>query len=387
MKTALERWIRDFTHAARSLARAPGFTLIVAGTLALAIGASAAIFSIVNVVLLRPLPFPNADRLVHIASTAPGTDQPETFGVPDELYFEYRESVPGIEDQGLYGTGSSTTRADGQVDQLFLTQATPSFFTTLGAHALHGRLPNDDDDNRVVVISHWLWQAWFGSDPGVIGKSHSFANETRTIIGVMRPEFRFPDERVAFWIPLTLRAAAVTPGGFGPNLVARMAPGTSREGLVAQLQPLARRVQERLGGPPPYVRIMQNHRPVVTPLREHLVGNISTALWILLGAVGIVFLIACANVANLFTVRSENRRRDLAVRRALGDPHDLRRLFDGQAAEESQLDQVRMIGIQCSKACERLIKSDDVDRPLLHALDRVVQRNSSPALTIAPAPL
>jgi len=314
----LETWIRDFTHAGRSLARVPGFTLIVVVTLALAIGANAAIFSVVNAVLLEPLPFPQADRLVHIGGTAPGTDQPEELGVPDELYFEYHESVPGLDDLGLYGTGSSTTRAEGQVDQLFVTRATPSFFTTLGAQPLHGRLPTDKDDDGVVVISHWLWQTWFGSDPKVIGRSYHFAGGTRSVIGIMPPEFRFPDERVAFWVPLPLRAAKVTPGGFGPRVVARMAPGTDRAGLVAQLEPLARRVQERLGGPAPYVRIMERHRPVVKPLREHLAGAISTPLWILLGAVAIVFLIACANVANLFTVRAEGRRRDLAVRRALG---------------------------------------------------------------------
>jgi len=314
----LERWIRDFTHAARSLARAPGFTLVVATTLALAIGANVAIFSVVDAVLLEPLPFPHADRLVHIGGTAPGTDQPEELGVPDELYFEYRESVPGLEDIGLYGTGSSTTRAEGQVDQLFLTQATPSFFTTLGAQPLLGRLPTDADDNRVVVISHWLWRTWFGSDPSVINRSYSFAGETRTVIGVMKPEFRFPDERVAFWIPLTIRAAQVTPGGFGPRAVARMKAGTDRAALVAQLEPLARRVQQRLGGSASYARIMERHRPVVEPLREHLLGDITMPLWILLGTVAIVFLIACANVASLFTVRAENRRRDLAVRRALG---------------------------------------------------------------------
>jgi predicted permease len=314
----MERWIRDFRHAARSLGRAPGFTLVVVVTLALAIGANAAIFSVVNAVLLEPLPFPHADRLVHIAGTAPGTDQPEEFGVADELYFEYRESVPALEDIALYGTGSSTTRAEGQVDQLFVTQATPSFFTTLGAQPLHGRLPTDQDDSRVVVISHWLWRTWFGSDPEVINRSYTFANETRTIIGVMTPEFRFPDERVAFWVPMTIRAAQVTPGGFGPRVVARMKPGTDRATLVALLEPLARRVQQRLGGPAPYVRIMERHRPVVKPLREHLLGEISTPLWILLGTVGIVFLIACANVASLFTVRAENRRPDLAVRRALG---------------------------------------------------------------------
>ena len=314
----MERWLKDFTHAARSLGRAPGFTLVVVVTLALAIGANAAIFSVVNAVLLQPLPFPHADRLVYIGGTAPGSDQPAEFGVADELYFEYRETVPGIEDAALYGTGSSTTRAEGQIDQLFVTQATPSFFTTLGAQPLLGRLPTDADGGNVVVISHWLWRTWFGSDPSVINKSYTFANETRTVIGIMKPEFRFPDERVAFWVPMTIRAAQVTPGGFGPSAVARMKAGTDRAALVAQLEPLARRVQQRLGGPAPYARIMERHRPVVTPLREHLLGDISTPLWILLGTVGIVFLIACANVASLFTVRAENRRRDLVVRRALG---------------------------------------------------------------------
>ena len=174
--------------------------------------------------LLEPLPFPNADRLVHIGGTAPGTDQPEEFGVPDELYFAYRESVPGIEDAGIYGAGSSTTRAEGQVDQLFVTQATPSFFTTLGAVPLRGRLPADKDDGRVVVISHWLWRDWFNSDEKVIGRTYFFAGQNREVVGIMKPEFRFPDERVAFWVPLAIRAAQVTPGGFGPRMVARMKP-------------------------------------------------------------------------------------------------------------------------------------------------------------------
>ena len=178
MKAMLEKWIRDFTHAARSLARAPGFTLIVVATLALAIGANTAIFSVVNVVLLEPLPFPNADRLVHIGGTAPGTDQPEEFGVPDELYFEYRESVPGIEDIGIYGTGSSTTRAEGHVDQLFVTQATPSFFTTLGAQPLHGRLPTDEDDGQRRRHQP-LAVARAGSTPirRCIGRSYTFAGQ------------------------------------------------------------------------------------------------------------------------------------------------------------------------------------------------------------------
>jgi putative ABC transport system permease protein len=312
------KWTRDFAHAARSLARAPGFTAIVIATLALPVGASTAIFSLVHAVLLRPMPYPNADRLVDIGGTAPGTDQPAELGVPDELYLEYRDSAHGLEDIGLYGTGSSTTSAEGHVDQLFLTQATPSFFTTLGAHPLYGRLPTEQDDARVVVLSHWLWQTWFNSDQSVIGRSYSFAGQTRTVIGVMTPAFRFPDERVAFWVPFVIRPAQVTPGGFGSRAVGRLRPGTDRTAVVTELEPLARRLQQRLGGPASYARIMERHRPVVTPLGEHLVGRISTALWILLGAVGMVFLIACANVASLFTVRAENRRLDLVVRRALG---------------------------------------------------------------------
>jgi predicted permease len=294
------------------------FAAVAITTLALAIGANTAIFSVVEAVLLDPLPFPDAERLVFIGGTAPGTDMPADLGVPDELYLEYAATVPALQDLGLYGTGSSTTRVEDRTEQLFLTQATPSFFTTLGARPIVGRLPTDEDDGSVVVLSHWLWRDWFGSDPDVVGRSYEFAQQTRTVIGVLPPEFRFPDERTAFWVPFQIRAAEVTPGGFGANLVARMAPDADRDGLVTQLQPLARRVQERLGGPPSYARAMEQYRPIVMPLREHMVGNVSTPLWILLGTVGIIFLIACTNVANLFMVRAESRRQDMAVRHALG---------------------------------------------------------------------
>ncbi len=318
MKTMLEAWIRDFAYSARTLSRAPGFTFVTVVTLALAIGANTAIFSVVESVLLRPLPFPNAEQLVDIGGTAPGTDLPDEVGVPDELYFAYREAVPAIEDIGTYGTGSSTVRAEGHIEQLFLTRATPSFFATLGARPLLGRLPGAADADSVVVISHWLWQSWFGSDPSIIGRSYDIAGATRTVVGVMGPEFRFPDERTALWITWPMSAAQVKPGGFGARVVARVAPGTDLDGLMTQIQPFARRVQERLGGPAPYKRIMEHYRPVVAPLRQHMIGKIATPLWILMGTVGIVFLIACANVANLFIVRSESRRRELAVRRALG---------------------------------------------------------------------
>lgn len=278
MGSWLVAWGRDFVHAARGLARSPGFTLVTVMTLALAIGANTAIYSVVESVLLEPLPYPNADRLVYLGGTAPGSDAPDELGVPDELYFEYRESVPALEDLGLYALASSTTRAEDHVEQLVLARVTPSLFTTLGARPLLGRLPNEEDDDRVVVLSHWLWQSWFGADPDVVGRSYYFARETRTVIGVLGPEFRFPDERVAFWIPLPIRPSQVTPGGFGTRVVARVARGVDREALTAQLAPLAMRVQERLGGPAPYRRIMERYRPIVKPLREQLVGKAAAPL-------------------------------------------------------------------------------------------------------------
>ena len=173
--TAVEKWIKDFRHAARGLVRTPGFTLTVVATLALAIGANAAIFSVVKAVLLEPLPYP--ERRSARPHRRDGARNRSARGVRRSRRTVLRipRERPGLEDIALYGTGSSTTRAEGHVDQLFVTQATPSFFTTLGAQPLLGRLPTDKDDSRVVVLSHWLWQTWFNSDQKVIGRSYTFA--------------------------------------------------------------------------------------------------------------------------------------------------------------------------------------------------------------------
>jgi predicted permease len=239
-------------------------------------------------------------------------------GVPDELYVQFRESADRLEDIGMYGLFQSTTRVENRVERLFGLRATPSVFTTLGARPVLGRLPTDEDNDGVVVISHWLWTDWFGSDESVLNRSYEFAGATRTVIGVMGPEFRFPDERVALWIPWRVDPAALTPGGFGGRIVARMTPGTDFTGLISQLTPLTRRLLERFPGPPPYVRIIQQYQPLVRSLEEELVGPVKRPLWILMGAVAIVLLMACANVANLFMVRAERRRQAFAVRRALG---------------------------------------------------------------------
>jgi len=314
----LDQLRRDFTHAARGLVRAPAFSAIAVITLALAIGANTAIFSVVKAVLLDPLDFPEPDRLVVIRGTAPGTDMDEEFTLGAEFYLEYGESARSLESLAFYGAGQTTVRAGTQVDRLFIAPAPPSLYRTLGVTPVVGRLPTDqDEEGRVAVLSHWLWNDWFGRDPNVVGQTIEISGEVLTIIGVLPQEFRFPNERVSVWVH-DLITPPVQPGNFNLPFVGRLAPGATVESLTAELALLTPRVLERSGGSPAYARVLEKYRPVVRSLEEELVGDFATPLWILLGTMSIVLLIACANVANLLLVRAEGRERELAVRSALG---------------------------------------------------------------------
>ncbi|MGH7481952.1 MAG: ABC transporter permease [Longimicrobiales bacterium] len=322
MRRTLDAWTRDFAHATRSLLRAPGFTLVTVATLALAIGPVTTIFSIVDGLLLDPLPFPEPDRLVSISAAFPGSDleDEEDLGVGPEFYVQYSEHADMLEDAGLYDMYQTTMRTEDRSDRLFGAFATPSFFTTLGSMPVLGRVPTTEDAPfTVAVISHWLWLSWFGGDRSVIGRTLEASGETITVIGVMGPEFRFLDDRTALWIHGMLGDPdEIEPGDLGFGLVARMKPATDHADVAAQLAILARRLPERFGGSAEYARLIAQHRPVVRSLEDELVGDFAGPLWLVLGTVAVVLLIACANVANLFIVRAESRGRDLAVRRALG---------------------------------------------------------------------
>ncbi|MFV1988943.1 MAG: ABC transporter permease [Gemmatimonadota bacterium] len=331
MGMMINEWIRDLRLAGRSLRRSIGFAVIAVVTLGLAIGANAGIFSIVDTVLLDPLPYSHADRLVYIAASAPGSDLPEEFGVSVEFYLQYAEQADLLEDIASFNTFTATLRAGDRAERVRMTASTSSLLSTLGATPILGRLPVPEDESEVAVISHALWTTWFESDPNVIGRSFEMAGESRTVIGVMGPEFWFPNDRTLLWFPFPVRGEDVRPGRFGAGLVARVAPGTEEGALVDQLNRLARRLPERFGGSANYARIIEQHRAVVRPLGEELVGAVAGPLWVLLGSVGIVLLIACANVANLFMARGESRQHLLAVRRAIGASR--RQLIRSQMAE------------------------------------------------------
>ena len=313
------QWTTDLRHAWRGLRRTPGFLVTSVGTLALAIGSVAAMFSVVQTVLLKPLPYPNADRLVVLSGTAPGSDLPQNFGLGFDFYFHYKENSKLLDGIFAFGGGTSTLRTDTRVERIPMAFPNNDMYATLGVRPMLGRLPVREDADRVVLISHRLWDTWFGRDSAVIGRSYFVSGQMRTVIGVMPPEFQFPSDQTLLWVAGESRLDQVQPGQLGLPIIARMKEGVTREQLATELTALSKQLPQRFGGPASYARLIAQHRAVVDPMLDRIVGpTVNTSLWVLLGAVSVVLLIACANVANLFMVRAEGRRRELAVRHAIG---------------------------------------------------------------------
>ena len=311
---------RDLRHAWRSLLRTPGFLAAAVGTLSLAIGAVAGMFNVVNTVLLKPLPYPAADRLVFLMGTAPGSDLPQRYDPGPEFYVQYKQNsklIDGLFTLTSYGT--STFRAGERVERIRMAWPTNDMYATLGVRPQLGRLPVSTDNDDAVVISDQLWSGWFGRDKSVIGKWYFVDDSLKQVIGVMPRGFSFPEDNVLLWISGEVRPERVTAGNGGGPTVARMKNGVTKEQLAAELTQLAKQLPARFGGPQNYARIINQHKSLVVPVMERSVGpTLKTSLLVLLGAVALVLLIACANVANLFMVRAESRRRDITVRRAIG---------------------------------------------------------------------
>jgi hypothetical protein len=308
----------DLRQATRSLRRAPGFTAVSVTTLGIALGALAGVFTIVDTVLLDPLPYQDPDRLVALAGTAPGSDLPEEFPLSGEFYLQYQEAelLTGV---AAYNSYTNTLRAGDRIERVRMASPTPSLFSLLGVPPLLGRLPREDDGD-VALLSHTLWTTWFGADPAVVGQSVYAGGGDRTIIGVMGPDFWFERDDVLVWVPSVIGSRNLAVGDFTgrTQLIGRLAPGATHTALAAELDRLASRLPERFGGSPAYARTIAQLRTIVAPFEQRVFGGVSAQLWILFSAVAVVLLIACANVANLFFVRAEERTRDVVVRRALG---------------------------------------------------------------------
>ncbi|HYR26901.1 MAG TPA: ABC transporter permease, partial [Thermoanaerobaculia bacterium] len=280
-----EGWSHDLLYAARRLVHAPAYTAIIVLTLALAVGANAAIFSIVDAVLINPLAFKSADRLVSIRGSAPGSDLPPRFAVGPEFFVAYRDGAERLDDIGMFQTAQTTVRSADHVDRLFVAAVTTSVFSTLEVQPHLGRLPNRDDDAKrtpVIVVSHCLWRTWFASDPAIIGRVVEVSGQKRVVIGVMEPDFRFPDSRTALWIRAAIAdERRIQPGRLGFQLIGRMKPGVRPDDLATELATVAKRLPARFGGDERYARLIAQHEPVVHTLEEAVVGDYSRPLWII----------------------------------------------------------------------------------------------------------
>ncbi len=308
----------------RRLLRAPMFTLIAVFTLALGIGANTAIFSVVRGVLLKPLPFDDADRLVGLWHTAPGLGIP-LLNMAPSYYFTYREEGRVFEDVGLWNGGAVSVTGTGEPERVQVLFVTDGTLSLLHINPILGRHFTKDDDSpktpERVLLSHAYWERKFGSDQGVLGKSVVVDGKPREIIGVLPAGFRFLDRNPQLIMPFRFDRPKLHAANFSYRGVARLKPGVTMEQANAEVGRLIPLIPDRFPMPPGFTRKMLDDvkiGPNVRPLSADVIGDVGRVLWVLLGTVGLVLLIACANVANLFLVRAEARQQELAIHAALG---------------------------------------------------------------------
>jgi putative ABC transport system permease protein len=321
--TSVESAWKELGFAARRLVRSPAFTVAAILTLALAIGVNAAIFAVVERVLLNPLPYPDSDRLIAVDHGALRLNFPQDLGITRGYYYHYLERAHTLESLALMDNQDATLTGDREPERIRVGTATPSLATVLRVWPAIGRWFTDDEGRPGAppraVLSHGLWVRRFGADPRILGRAITLSGVSYEVIGVMPESFAFPDGRIDVWEPLQIARTM----GFGIwlyNGVARLRDGVTVADARNEMNRLIPDVTNAFPGDP-FAAANSTRINVVSAARsakDAVVGNVASGLWIVLASVSLVLLVACANVANLFLVRSEVRQREVSVRLALG---------------------------------------------------------------------
>jgi putative ABC transport system permease protein len=313
--------MRELRVAARTLAKRPGFATVAILTLALGIGANVAIFSIVNAVLLQPLPYEDSGQIVEFRHHAPGLDLPELMNSEGILGL-YADNADFYEATAAYGRGSANLTGGDEAVRVDVVSVSPEIFDVLRVQPFMGRPFNGEDvgpgdTSPVALLMFDTWTARFGSDPGVLGRTIEMDGTSVEIVGVMPRGFAFPDPDVDLFTAMYLDPDGAF-GTFGTRAVSRMVPGMTARVAQARMTEILALIPDRFEGIDAEFIESAGFSVSVETLRDRIVVDVESILWIILGTVGFVLLIACANVANLFLVRAESRQKEMAVRTAMG---------------------------------------------------------------------
>ena len=310
--------LADTRYAVRALLKRPSLTTIALLTLAIALGANAAIFAFVNALLLRPLPYANPEQLVTFWGTAPDKGLP-VVNYPDGLYAYYSKRLRSVQPMAMYSGNSFTLSGRGDAERVDGANPTVDFFRVLGATPLLGRTFRAEEHaegrSQVVILSYRFWQRRFAGDSAIVGKSLTLDNQPATIVGVMRPGFEFPS-RSSLWTPLVIDPQSLNCWCY--DAIGRLVPGATPESMAREVDAVNADFWAEREGRPRKPPSSDRSGTIVRELSRNLTGEVSQPLMLLLSAAGIVLLIACANLANLLLASTSDRQREIAVRCSLG---------------------------------------------------------------------